>query len=183
MHEIELSVSQPIIFGFEKLKHQNFYMSVQVEIFTISIQRAVCTLSLHVEIFGCPLRNHSLFKCRGGGDFEGALISGKSPIGGHLFLSRKIFKKPTKFLEKYFPRGGEEGHFFLVFNEIWNIMKYSGIFQKNLQLVFNNWATQISLWVTRKSLRGTHKTPTEPHGKFRYFLSQKQYTTQTFKPF
>ena len=36
-------------------------------------------------------RDRSLFTGGGCGDFEGALIFGKSPMGGHLFLARNFF--------------------------------------------------------------------------------------------
>ena len=162
MHEIELSVSQPIIFGFEKLKHQNFYMSVQVEIFTISIQRAVCTLSLHVEIFGCPLRNHSLFKCRGAEILRGHLFLASHRLGATYFCREKFWKSPRNFSKNIF-QGGEEGHFFGVqwdmkYNEIfWNLSEKSptGLQQlghANLLMghtQISSWDTQNSYWATR----------------------------------
>ena len=55
MHEIEMSVSQLIIVGFEKLKRQNLHQHLLHTLRGgegVKKKRAFCTLSFNVDIFG-----------------------------------------------------------------------------------------------------------------------------------
>ena len=58
MHEIKMSVSQLIIVGFEKLKHQNVHQHLLHTLRGgegVTKKRAFCTLELNVDIIGWPL--------------------------------------------------------------------------------------------------------------------------------
>ena len=58
MREIEMSVSQLIIVGFEKLKRQNLHQHLLHTLRGgegVTKKRAFCTLSLNVDNFGWPL--------------------------------------------------------------------------------------------------------------------------------
>ena len=58
MHEIEMSVTQLIIIGFEKLKRQNLHQHLLYTLRGgegVTKKRAFCTLSFNVDIFGWPL--------------------------------------------------------------------------------------------------------------------------------
>ena len=58
MHEIKMSVSQLIIVGFEKLKHQNVHQHLLHTLRGgegVTKKRAFCTLELNVDIFGWSL--------------------------------------------------------------------------------------------------------------------------------
>ena len=58
MYEIEMSISQLIIVGFEKLKRQNLHQHLLHTLRGgegVKKKRAFCTLSFNVDIFGWPL--------------------------------------------------------------------------------------------------------------------------------
>ena len=63
MYEIEMSISQLIIVGFEKLKPQNLHQHLLYTLRGeegVTKKRAFCILELNVDIFGWPLTVISL---------------------------------------------------------------------------------------------------------------------------
>ena len=66
MYEIEMSISQLIIVGFEKLKRQNVHQHLLYTLRGgegVKKKRAFCTLELNVDIFGWPLSLRAKYNC------------------------------------------------------------------------------------------------------------------------